>query len=102
MIVNNMQTQEAAPAEALGQSPKVNFENTAQKRLTTTGAKTAVANQDFEKIVEIDDIQCDLDEEIDDEHYNAATANPANPGGAINDSETKGQRVSNINDSFIS
>jgi hypothetical protein len=43
-----------------------------------------------------------LDEEIDDEHYTAAAGNAANPGGAINDSETKGQRVSNINDSFIS
>ncbi len=44
MIVNNMQTQEAAPAEeGLGQSPKVKFENTAQKRLTTTGAKTVMA-----------------------------------------------------------
>jgi hypothetical protein len=61
-----------------------------------------MANQENDKIVEIDDIQCDLDEEIDDEHYTAAAGNAANPGGAINDSETKGQRVSNINDSFIS
>lgn len=37
-----MQTQEA-PGESIGQSPKVNFENTAQKRLTTTGAKTVLA-----------------------------------------------------------
>ncbi len=43
-----------------------------------------------------------MDEEIDDEHYTAVAANPANPGGGINDSETKGKRVSNINDSFIS
>lgn len=61
-----------------------------------------MANRENDKIVEIDDIQCDLDEEIDDEHYNAAAANAGNPGGGINDSETKGQRVSNINDSFIS
>jgi hypothetical protein len=49
-----------------------------------------MANRENDKIVEIDDIQCDLDEEIDDEHYNAAAANTANPGGGINDSETKG------------
>lgn len=101
MVINNMQTQEPVVLEGVsGDSPQgFHLENTAQKRLTTTGAKTQLANQDNEKIVEIDDIQCDLDEEIDDEHYNGAAANQ---GGAMNDSETKGQRVSNINDSFIS
>lgn len=49
----------------------------------------------------MDDIQCDLDEEIDDEHY-TGTAAVANAGQGGSEGETKGQRVSNINDSFIS
>ena len=49
-----------------------------------------MALQENDKIVEMDDIQCDLDEEIDDEHYTAAAATAPNPGVAINDSETKG------------
>lgn len=50
-----------------------------------------------QKVIEIDDIQCDLDEDLDDEHY--SQQDPAT--GPARDQEPPRGR-SNINDSFIS
>jgi hypothetical protein len=58
--------------------------------LTTTGAKTVVVLQaNDHQIIEMDDIQCDLDEEIDDEHY-TAVAGTGNAAQGGSEGETKG------------
>jgi hypothetical protein len=63
------------------------------KHIATTGRKHQYNIQSEEKkIIEPDDIQCDLDEDLDDEHYSSKVQEPANCEN----------RKTGVNDSFIS
>ncbi len=48
------------------------------KRLSTTGAKTLQVQNKADQIIEMDDIECDLDENLDDEHYNGGGTTTTN------------------------